>query len=174
MTSDSDVGLTLQEGCNWKFSRRRILSRPIRPKSDLIPTSLQRRVPAGLVRKNGNKYKFLSANFVKTGGFRDQISTITHAAISLKIIAFESSFPTVYIKSGPRVHRPPRFWATYRRKFAWHFAYGKYTFWQSCLLHKESHMALILYFDWLIFMPRMKLQIFASCHETKNWSPVTL
>ena len=48
MTSDSDVGLTLQEGCNGKFSRRRIWSRPIRPKSNLIPTSLQRRVPAGL------------------------------------------------------------------------------------------------------------------------------
>ena len=46
-TSDSDVGLTLQEGCNGKFSRRRIWSRPNRPKSNLILTSLQRRVPAG-------------------------------------------------------------------------------------------------------------------------------
>ena len=35
-----------------------------------------------LVRKYGNKYKILSANLVKTGGFRDQISTKTHAAIS--------------------------------------------------------------------------------------------
>ena len=48
MTSGSDVGLTLQISCIGKFSRRRIWSRPIRPKSNLIPTSLQRRVPAGL------------------------------------------------------------------------------------------------------------------------------
>ena len=88
---------------------------------------------------------------MKTEGIRDQISTKTHAAISFKTFAFESSFPKVYFKSGPRVHRPPRFWATDWQKFAWHFAYIKYTFWQSCLPHKESHTALILYFDWLIF-----------------------
>ena len=91
---------------------------------------------------------------MKTGGFRDQILTKTHAAISLKIFSFESSFPKVYFKFGPRVHRPPRFWATDRRKFAWHFAYRKYTFWQSCLLRKESHTTLILYFDWLKFYAR--------------------
>ena len=65
MTFDSDVGLTLQEGWKWKFSRRRILVGLVatknqpdsnvfttsdwsRPKINLIPTSLQRRVPAGL------------------------------------------------------------------------------------------------------------------------------
>ena len=88
---------------------------------------------------------------MKTGGFRDQISTKTHAAISFKKCAFKSLFPKVYFKSGPRVHRPPRFWATDRRKFAQHFAYRKYAFWQSYLPRKESHAALILYFDWLMF-----------------------
>ena len=88
---------------------------------------------------------------MKTGGFRDQISTETHAAISFKKCAFKSLFPKVYFKSGPRVHRPPRFWATDRRKFAQHFAYRKYAFWQSYLPRKESHAALILYFDWLMF-----------------------
>ena len=52
---------------------------------------------------------FLSAKIAKTGGFRDQISTKTHAAISFKKCAFKSLFPKVYFKSGPRVHRPPRF-----------------------------------------------------------------
>ena len=36
-------------------------------------------------------------------------------------------------------------------KFAWHFAYRKYTLWQSCLPSKESHTALISYFELLIF-----------------------
>ena len=65
MTFDSDVGLTLQEGWKWKFSRRRILVGLVatknqpdsnvfttsdwsRPKINLIATSLQRRVPAGM------------------------------------------------------------------------------------------------------------------------------
>ena len=62
---------------------------------------------------------------MKTGGFRDQISTKTHAAISLKIIAFESSFPKVYFKSGPRVHRPPRFRATDRKRICLTFCIQK-------------------------------------------------
>ena len=62
--------------------------------------------------------KFLSANLVKTGGFRDQISTKTHAAIAFEKCAFKSFFPKVYSKSGPRVHRPPRAELTDWRKFA--------------------------------------------------------
>ena len=65
MTFNSDVGLTLESGWKWKFSRRRILVGLVatknqpdsnvfttsdwsRPKINLLPTSLQRRVPAGL------------------------------------------------------------------------------------------------------------------------------
>ena len=105
---------------------------------------------------------------MKTGGFRDQISTKTHAAISFLKCAFKCFFPKVYFKSGPRVHRPPRFWATDRRKFAWHFACRKYAFWRSCLPRKESHTALILYFDWLMFYAKnARLQIFSSSWNQK-------
>ena len=89
MTSDSDVGLTLQEGCNWKFSRRRIWSRPIRPKSNLIPTSLQRRVPAGLsfikVRES-MKCVFPGLEVCEMSSYRQ------HAKISGNIKSIESIF----------------------------------------------------------------------------------
>ena len=68
-----------------------------------------------------------------------------------KNVHLKAFFQKVYFKSGPRVHRPPRFWATDRWKFAWHFACRKYAFWRSCLPRKESHTTLILYFDWLMF-----------------------
>ena len=111
---------------------------------------------------------------MKTGGFRDQISTKTHAAISLKKCAFKSFFPKCFFKCGPRVHRPPRFWATDQRKFAWHFACRKYAFWRSCLPRKESHTALNSIFRLThVLCQEWSCRYFLR-HETKNWSHFTL
>ena len=127
-----------------------------------------------LVRKYGNKYNIFKCKFSENRGVSGpNIDKNACGDFFLKIHAFESFFPKVYFKSGPRVHRPPRFWATDRQKFAWHFACRKYAFWRSCLPRKESHTALILYFDWLMFYAKNEAaDIFFN--ETKYWSHFTL
>ena len=42
--------------------------------------------------------EFLSANLVKTGGFRDQISTKTHAAIAFKNVHLKAFFQRFILK----------------------------------------------------------------------------
>ena len=42
---------------------------------------------------------FLSAKIVKTGGFRDQISTKTHAAISFKNVHLKAYFQRFILKA---------------------------------------------------------------------------
>ena len=104
-----------------------------------------------LVRKYGNKYNIFKCKFSENRGvWGPNIDQNACGDFFLKMCIWKL-FSKGYFKSGPRVHRTPRFWATDRRKFAWHFACRKYAFWRSCLPRKESHTALILYFDWLMF-----------------------